>query len=134
MHAGLSLAILSPAYFPTFFVEGRLNWPSGLSVLIGVMAASGLYLRSRPSVSWPATVRSLGVVGLITGIHAILNGYGSWLAPATWPGYMPPITLIAFAAGVAAMAAALNRRWRRVRRRTASLRRCKRTTAATVVR
>jgi len=106
-HAGLSLAILSPAYFPTFFVEGRLNWPSGLSVLIGVMAASGLYLRSRPSVSWPATVRSLGIIGLITGIHAMLNGYDSWLAPATWPGYLPPITLISFAAGAASMAAAL---------------------------
>jgi len=107
VHAGLSLAILSPAYFPAFFVDGKLNWPSGVSLLIGVVAASGLYLRSRPSVSWPATVRSLGVVGLITGIHAGLNGYGSWLAPATWPGYMPPITLIAFAVGVAGMAAAL---------------------------
>ena len=106
-HVGLSLAILSPAYFPGFFVEGRLNWASGLSVLTGVMAASGLYLRSRPAVPRPAPVRSLGVVGLVTGIHAMLNGYGSWLAPATWPGYLPPITLVAFAAGAASMGAAL---------------------------
>ena len=109
-HVGLSLAILSPAYFPAFFVEGRLNWASGLSILIGVVAASGLYLRSRPTVSWPATARSVGVVGLITGIHAGLTGYGSWLAPATWPGYMPPITLISFAAGAVCLVAALRQR------------------------
>ena len=29
VHAGLSLAILSPAYFPTFFSGGRLNWAVG---------------------------------------------------------------------------------------------------------
>jgi hypothetical protein len=107
VHAGLSLAILSPAYFPTFFSGGRLNGPSGLSVVIGVMAASGLYLRSRPAVSWPAKVRSVGVIGLMTGIHAMLNGYGSWLVPATWPGYLAPITLIAFAAGVMCLGASL---------------------------
>jgi len=106
-HAGLSLAILAPAYFPTFFVDGRLNWASGLSILLGVMAASGLYLTSRPAVGRPGTVRGLGAVGLVTGIHAMLNGYGSWLAPATWPGFMPPITLISFAAGAACLGAAL---------------------------
>jgi hypothetical protein len=107
VHAGLSLAILSPAYFPTFFADGRLNWPSGISLLIGVVAASSLHLKSRPTVPWVATARRLGVIALMAGMHAMLNGYGSWLAPATWPGYMPPITLIAFAVGVAGMAAAL---------------------------
>jgi hypothetical protein len=107
VHAGLSLVILSPAYFPTFFSGDRFNWPSGLSVVIGIVAASGLCLRSRPAVSWPATVRSLGVIGFMAGIHAMLNGYGNWLAPATWPGYLAPITLIAFAAGVVSLGASL---------------------------
>lgn len=112
-HAGLSLAILSPAYFPTFFLGDRLNWSSGASVLIGVMAASAFHLGSRPGVPALATVRSLGVIGLMAGIHAMLNGYGSWLAPATWPGTLPPITLISFAAGMLAIAAAMRRggRW-----------------------
>jgi hypothetical protein len=107
VHAGLSLAILSPAYFPAFFVGGKLNWPSGVSVLIGTVAASGLHVTTQPDVPWRSAVRRAGVVGLMAGTHAMLNGYGSWLAPVTWPGYMAPITLIAFAAGAMGMAAAL---------------------------
>lgn len=106
VHAGLSLAVLSPAYFPSFFQTGRLTGPSGLSLLVGVVIATALLVTPRHEATGVRRLHRLGIVGLMAGIHALLNGYASWLAPATWPGSMPPITLISAAAGAVAIAAA----------------------------
>lgn len=106
-HAGLSLAILSPGYFPSFFLATKLTWQAGLSVLVGVMAATGLRFSSRPDASRRRATTTLGVVAFMAGLHAALFGYASWSAPGSWPGFMVPITLIAFVSGVVALAAAL---------------------------
>jgi hypothetical protein len=89
VHAGLSLAILSPAYFPAFFLDGKLSWPSGVSVLLGAVAASGLNVTPRPDVLWLAAVRRVGVVGLMAGTPtrcSMATGAGLPLSrgPGTW--------------------------------------------------
>ena len=52
-------------------------------------------------------MRILGLLAFLTGLHAMLLGYAGWFAPATWPGYMIPITLISSTTGVVALVAAL---------------------------
>ena len=119
-HIGLSLAALSPVYFPAFFADGRLTWQAGTALAIGVAAAVALPVVSRPGrahrpgfaasassrcglpcgvvrvSSWftPAAHRSrlrgLGLIAFAAGCHAALFGYSSWFTPAAWPGSCRP--------------------------------------------
>jgi hypothetical protein len=107
-HAGLSLAILTPVYFPAFFTDGKLAPAESMSLVVGVGLIAGLFT-GRPAPR--GTVPSAGTVGLITffaGAHAAVAGYGGWFSPAVWPGYMPPITLVSGIAGIAGLALGLS--------------------------
>ena len=110
VHAGLSLAILSPGYFPTFFNGDKLSWQAGVSMSLGVVAAMGLGLNGRKGDARPTLLTGAGVVALLAGLHCAFYGYAGWFDPATWPGRLPPITLISSAAAVAAMLLALGSR------------------------
>ena len=99
-HIGLSLVVLSPVYFPAFFVDGRLTWQAGTALAIGVAAAVALPVVSRPGRAHRSRLRGLGLIAFAAGCHAALFGYSSWFTPAAWPGYLPPITLVSFAAGL----------------------------------
>ena len=109
VHVVLSLTLLSPAYYPDFFVEGKLTAALGLSMLLGAAAAALMYAGGGPHGSHDAhaAVRNLAILALVSGVHAMLQGFAKWFAPSTWPGMMPPITLISFLLGLAAVAAAL---------------------------
>jgi hypothetical protein len=105
-HIGLSLAALSPVYFPAFFADGRLTWQAGTALAIGVAAAVALPVVSRPGRAHRSRLRGLGLIAFAAGCHAALFGYSSWFTPAAWPGSLPPITLVSFAAGLAGIGAA----------------------------
>jgi hypothetical protein len=105
-HIGLSLIVLSPAYFPAFFMDGRLTWQAGIALAIGVAAAAALPVVSRPGRAHRSGLRSLGLIAFAAGCHAALFGYSSWFTPAAWPASFPPITLISFAAGLVGIGAA----------------------------
>ncbi len=108
IHAGLSLAILTPAYFPALFVDGTLTLTANLSTLTGVLVVSGMLgTRSTPSES-ATHVHRLAAIAAIVGLHAAILGYGSWLTPSGWPGYLPPITLISGIAGLAGLVVGLS--------------------------
>ena len=106
-HIVLSLVLFMPAYFPAFYADGRLTWQAGAAVLLGISAAMGLSVTGRPACDSQPRRRAVGAVAFAAGCHAAMFGYSSWLSPATWPGYLPPITLISFLAGVASLTAAL---------------------------
>jgi hypothetical protein len=106
-HIGLSLVLLTPVYFPAFFESGRLTWKAGAAILLGVMATSGLSVAVAPVGAAGARRRALGLVSLAAGSHAALFGHASWLTPSEWPGYLVPITLISFLAGLVGIVAAL---------------------------
>jgi len=39
----------------------------------------------------------MGYLGLLTAmLHVAIMGYSNWFKVDTWPGYLPPITLIGF--------------------------------------
>jgi hypothetical protein len=108
LHVGLSLAILSPASFPKLFVEGKPTTAAAWSILLGALAAAGAFAGSRRPDAWSDRAGSLrlGLLAFVPGLHAALLGYEGWFAPSTWPGYLVPITLIAFVSGTIGVLAA----------------------------
>lgn len=105
MHVFISLAILSPDYYAKFYHENMMNFKGELSMLMGVLS---LYFFTIPAIAtipfmqkivgikkWQQHQR-MGYLGLWTALfHTAIMGYASWIDVSTWPGYLPPITLIA---------------------------------------
>ncbi len=115
MHVVLSLTLLSPDYYPNFFLQRKLTAAAGLSMVLGAAAAAAMTAGRRPhgAQDTGGGVRNLAILAFATGVHALLQGLVGWFAPSTWPGMMPPITLISFLLGLAAVAAALRAGHRR---------------------
>lgn len=105
MHVFISLMIISPEYYPKFYTEGMLNFKGELSMLMGVFS---IYCFSIPAITtipfmqeavgikrWQRR-QQIGYLGLFTGfLHVLIMGYTGWLDIDSWPGYLPPITLLA---------------------------------------
>jgi hypothetical protein len=115
-HSLASLALLEPSYFEKFYWDERLTAVAGASLLLGSLAFVLLqWGKGQPGTAAPdSAVLPLSGIAFLSGLHAALPSGASWLSPSSWPGYMPPITLISFVAGVIAVAAPL----RPSRRRT----------------
>jgi hypothetical protein len=109
MHVVLSLTLLSPAYYESLFVQGKLSGAAGLSMLLGALAAAVMAVgkRMHGGQGSDGGVRTLAILAFVVGLHAMLQGFTGWFAPSKWPGMMPPITLISFLLGLAAAAMAL---------------------------
>jgi hypothetical protein len=107
VHVLLSLTLLVPAYYESFFVQGKLTAAAGVSMTLGAVAA-GLMLLGKRTHDQDAErgARNLALLALVVGLHALLQGFAGWFTPALWPGAMPPITLISFLLGLAAVAIA----------------------------
>ena len=108
MHVVLSLILLSPAYYEKFFVQGKLTAAAGSSMVLGALAAAVMAVGKgmRGDQDPGGGLRNLAILAFVVGLHAMLQGFAGWFAPSTWPGMMPPITLISFLLGLAAVAIA----------------------------
>ncbi len=107
VHSLFSLLLLSPEYYPKFYLEsGRFNLTGELSLALGVIsfwcfcpAAIGSFLRSDPAdqaEKWK-TRQKWGCLGFVlTGFHVLTMGWEGWLHPGHWHGGLPPISLVAF--------------------------------------
>ena len=103
VHILLSFVLLNPGYFGQFYTEsGTFTWSAELAWLTGAVATMlivGLMLHT-PS-GHQKTTSSLrpgwgqGVL-MLTAVHVAAMGYAGWFAPSTWPGWLPPITLLSF--------------------------------------
>jgi len=109
MHVMLSLILLSPVYYEKLFVQGRLTAAAGLSMVLGAVAATAMAAgrELRGEQRRDGGIGSLATAALVVGLHAMLQGFRGWLSPSQWPGMMPPLTLIAFLLGLAAVAVAV---------------------------
>ena len=103
------LAFGSGAYYGKFFVaDGSLNAIGSWSMLFGVLAFVWLWLynisfktKQEGDEAFLALITSVGslrVVGLLAAGHVAIMGFKGWFTPETWPGGMPPITMVAIAA------------------------------------
>lgn len=108
LHGVISLALLSPAYYGKFYFEGKLTALAGVAIVLGIIAAAALAAGARPAPGRGAGEKAgrLALLAFAVGLHAALPGLASWLAPSAWPGMMPPITLVSFVLGTAALAIA----------------------------
>lgn len=105
-HSLLSFALFTPLYFPRLFEAGKLTFSAGLAITLGVGAIAAMELGARRSGSWSSGLRhaALALIAFASGIHASLPALATWVDPATWPGGLPPLTLISFLTGTAALA------------------------------
>ena len=104
IHVFMSLLMISPAYYPKFYVGDMMNLKGELSMLMGVFS---LYFFTIPAITtipfmqkavgikkWQKGQR-MGYFGLLTAlVHTGVMGVSTWFDVAKWPGYLPPITLI----------------------------------------
>jgi hypothetical protein len=101
LHLLLSLTVLSPAYLAKLYTaDGHFTAAAEWSMLAGAVAALVLYMLSTAPAK-PTGARSLRLgagqlVLALSAIHVLAIGYPSWSQPDTWPGHLPPITLLSF--------------------------------------
>lgn len=110
-HALVSLGLLDPGYYESYFAGDRLTLTGGGSVMLGALAVALLqWGKGRRGSSTPdAAVKPLALLAFLSGLHAALPATANWFAPEKWPGGMPPITLISFLIGLAALGLAAHR-------------------------
>jgi hypothetical protein len=106
IHSLLSFALFTPLYFPRLFEAGKLSFAAGLAMTLGVAVMALMELGARRSDGWSPGLRhaALAWAAFASGVHAALPALATWFDPATWPGGLPPLTLISFLAGTAALA------------------------------
>lgn len=106
-HGVMSLLLFNASYYPKFFaISGKLNAVGELSMLFGVLSMaifSVVAVASLPAVEsavqpekWRVIQRLGYLAFFFTMLHVAVMGFEGWLAPATWPGGLLPISLIAF--------------------------------------
>ena len=111
IHAFMAMLLFSPSYYPKFFHEaGKLNLTGELTMAFGVLSMWCLAITAITSLPfmydaigadrWQRGQR-MGYFSLtLAAGHVLVMGYSGWLAPAGWPGSLPPISLVAFIAAV----------------------------------
>ena len=106
VHAFFSLCLLNPAYYGKYFDNGgRLNLQGEIAMTVGVL---GLFFLLSPAVTtlpmmpkaiggwrWKRTQRAGYVALALVVVHLVVLGVAGWLAPASWHGGIPPVSLVA---------------------------------------
>ena len=114
MHVLMAMVLLSPANYPKLFRDsGELNLTGELTFLFGVLAYGCLLFPAITTL--PYMYDALGMerwlkaqhmgyatLALACG-HTFAMGYKGWFDLSTWPGSMPPVTMIGFLAALAGL-------------------------------
>ena len=105
VHLTLSLLILTPDYLPDLFSAGKLTFDAELSLLGGVLAFWSLTLPAFATIPRTQPLRpsrwrlyqGMGYVAFVLVlVHLLSMGWPKWFDPGSWPGFLPPITLVGF--------------------------------------
>ncbi len=111
VHVLMAMVLLSPANYDKFFAaSGKLSLTGELTFLFGVLAYGCLLFPAITTL--PYMYDALGMrrwlqaqhmgyatLALACG-HTFCMGYKGWIDLSTWPGSMPPITLLGFLAAL----------------------------------
>lgn len=94
IHAIISTFLLASAYYPALFQGDRLSWTGELSLLAAV---GGLYCYlTIGRLSEGLKSRTAFVASAFVAAHLAFYGAAGWFDTASWPGGLPPITLLSF--------------------------------------
>lgn len=95
IHILISLWLLSPEYYPSFYSADSILKIKALSIIgfgiIGSLVAFGFRYSFLSNYS---TQFKASVFGSVILLHNSVMGFERWLMPEQWPRMMPPITLI----------------------------------------
>ncbi len=96
-HVLLSLGLFSSGYFEKLFAGGKLTFVGGLSLLFATLATVLLEVGARQAQNWSpsASQRATAWLLILSALHTMTPSASGWLEPATWPGHLPPLTLLA---------------------------------------
>ena len=114
MHIFMGFIMLSPAYYAEFFHEsGKMNLTGEMTFLFGILAVGCMLFPALTTL--PNMYEALGgqrwlraqrmgywTLALACG-HTFTMGYKGWFDVSTWPGSLPPITLLGFLAALTAV-------------------------------
>ena len=114
IHTVLSLMLLGPGYFAKFYdtQSGLMTAAAEWSMLAGAVALALLIWQSRinggAQGNASAQRRWLGTGVLALALaHVGFMGWPGWWTPNTWPGGLPPITLLSAAVALLGVALGL---------------------------
>ncbi len=96
LHILISLIILRPYYFESFFTKNLGFSLIGNLTLAGGALAGVLMLFKEKIILLRKKFMLLLIIFL--GLHLISMGWKGWITPSSWHGMMPPITLLSFIA------------------------------------
>lgn len=107
LHLVLSLMILNPEYMSKMYLPtGRMTWSGELSMLTGSVATvlvmwlaytTTIHPLDRQVDSTSLVPGMARIVLVLAAAHVLYMGYAGWFTPSTWPGGLPPITVLSFA-------------------------------------
>lgn len=106
LHILISFALLNPIYYDKYFLNGKLSFLGGISILLGVIATALIFNKGfskELNNNRNAKIWVLSFLAFIIGSHAAVTGFQGWFIASAWPGYLPPITLISFLIGLFAL-------------------------------
>ena len=103
IHAFLSYGLLGPEYYPKFYASGlSLNAIGRWSLLFGWISMALYWLyhlhrqrsgNSRTQISLLSQLTGFVLLSMIA-LHTVVMGFRAWLSPESWPGALPPISLL----------------------------------------
>ena len=111
IHALMSLLLVSPAYYPKFFLEsGKMNLTGESTMVFGVLSLWCLAITAITSLPfmydavgaerWQRGQR-MGYLSLVLAAgHVLVMGFAGWLMPGSWQAGLPPVSLVAFGAAM----------------------------------
>lgn len=106
IHVFLSFRLLGPEHYKKFYLDNELNLIGYLTICFGLVAFIGLLILNSDNLlptengkliisdSIKILVRTL--IPLSIAGHLFAMGFLGWISPNYWPGYLIPISLIAF--------------------------------------
>ncbi|MCH2205097.1 MAG: hypothetical protein MK132_04400 [Lentisphaerales bacterium] len=105
LHSIMSLAMLNPAYYGKFFLEiNTMTLKGELCMLAGILCLAALMMAAY--YSFPAISNTRGVdlktinfyvmlAIFLNLLHLVFMGWNTWIDIGHWPGYLPPVSLVA---------------------------------------
>ena len=99
------IILQSPEYYNKFYIGQKLNLTGSLSLLFGILAFLFFcftilvsFIKSNDTFTQNrGNIEKIKISTLfLIGFHLFVMGINGWLEPSTWPGCMPPISLVSF--------------------------------------
>lgn len=103
VHVLLTALVWDASRYGKLFAGGVPSPVSNLSMFLGALAfvffCAPMWATARDRAwRWWNPLQRAGYWGLaLTGVHVGVIGYRGWLTPSSWPGSLPPITMISVA-------------------------------------